>query len=159
MRLATNETADRSKLFIPAVAGLYQGLNCIAYPLMRVVVGGFLMPHGAQKLFGFAGGDINKTIEGFGKMGLEPAAPLAYLVGFWEFFGGLAIALGLFTRIAAAGATIQLLIAAFVAHYANGFFASKGGYEFALLWAVMAFYVFVRGGGHFSLDRAIGREF
>ena len=46
------EKVDRSKLIIPAVAPLYEGLGCIAYPLMRIVVGGFLIPHGMQKLFG-----------------------------------------------------------------------------------------------------------
>lgn len=153
-------TVDRSKLFIPAVAGLYEGLDCVAYPLMRIVVGGFLIPHGMQKLFGmFGGSGIEGVIAGFSKMGLEPAPLLAYLAGGTEFFGGILIALGLFTRVAAAGAVILLLTATLHVHYANGFFAAKGGYEFALLWAVMAFYVFVRGGGHFSLDRKIGREF
>ena len=151
---------DRSKLIIPAVAPLYEGLGCVAYPLMRIVVGGFLIPHGMQKLFGMWGGSgIEGVIAGFSKMGLEPAPLLAYLAGGTEFFGGILIVLGLFTRVAAAGATILLLTAAIHVHYANGFFAGKGGYEFALLWAVMAFYVFIKGGGHCSLDRKIGKEF
>lgn len=154
------EKLDRTKLIIPAVAPLYEGLDCIAYPLMRIVVGGFLIPHGMQKLFGMWGGSgIEGVIAGFSKMGLEPAPLLAYLAGGTEFFGGILIVLGLFTRVAAAGATILLLTAAIHVHYANGFFAGKGGYEFALLWAVMAFYVFIKGGGHCSLDRKIGKEF
>jgi len=151
---------DRSKLIIPAVAPLYEGLNCIAYPLMRIVVGGFLIPHGMQKLFGaFGGGGIEGTTAGFAKMGLEPAPLMALLAGGTEFFGGILIVLGLFTRIGAAAATILLLTAAIHVHYANGFFAGKGGYEFALLLAVMAFYVFIKGGQHCSLDRKIGKEF
>lgn len=154
------EKVDRSKLIIPAVAPLYEGLGCIAYPLMRIVVGGFLIPHGMQKLFGaFGGGGLEGTTAGFAKMGLEPAPLMALLAGGTEFFGGILITLGLFTRVGAAAAVILLLVAASHVHYANGFFAGKGGYEYALLWAVMAFYVFIKGGGYFSLDRKIGREF
>lgn len=153
-------TVDRSKLIIPAVAPLYEGLSCIAYPLMRIVIGGFLIPHGMQKLFGlFGGAGMEGVIAGFTKMGLEPAPLLAYMAGCTEFFGGILIVLGLFTRVAAAGAFILLITAASHVHYANGFFAGKGGYEYALLWAVMAFYVFIKGGGHCSLDRKIGKEF
>ncbi|MFN0044517.1 MAG: DoxX family protein [Alphaproteobacteria bacterium] len=150
---------DRSKLFIPAMAGLYSALSCAAWPLVRATTGLFAMPHGAQKLFGLFGGDIGATIQFFEQIGLHPATALAYLVGATEFFGGLFLVLGLFTRVAAAGIAILMLIAAFQVHLANGYFWTDGGYEYPLFWAVIALAVFIRGAGPASLDRAIGKEF
>ncbi len=153
------DPVDRSKLFVPAMAGLYGALSCAAWPLVRATAGLFAMPHGAQKLFGLFGGDIGATIRFFDQVGLHPAAPLAYLVGATEFFGGLCLVLGLFTRVAAAGIAILMLIAAFQVHLANGYFWTNGGYEYPLFWAAIALAVFIRGAGPASLDRAIGKEF
>jgi putative oxidoreductase len=151
--------ATGTRLYFPALAGLYDKLACLAYPIVRIASGLFLMPHGAQKLFGYAGGDIKATAGFFAKQGLEPALPLAYLVGTAEFFGGLCIAIGFLTRPAAAAAAILLGVAALKVHWSAGFFAAKGGYEFALLWCLMAVAIFCRGGGPFSVDRRIGKEF
>jgi putative oxidoreductase len=80
-------------------------------------------------------------------------------VGITEFFGGLCLVLGFLTRPAAAAATILLTVAAVKVHLPNGFFWSNGGWEYPVLWALMALAVFFRGGGEFSLDARIGREF
>jgi len=154
-------TESRSKpaLFVPAMAGLYESVSGLAYPLMRFVTGAFLVPHGGQKLFGWWGGDINGTAGYFSKVGLEPALPLAYLVGCTEFIGGICIAIGLFTRIAAAGVVIQMAVAVLAVHLVNGFFWTKGGFEFPLLWGLLALAIFFRGGGEMSVDQQIGREF
>ncbi len=117
------------------------------------------MPHGAQKLFSmFGGGGLSGTAGFFAKIGLEPAMFLATLVGCVEFFGGLLLAVGFLTRFAAAAITIQLLVAAFYVKLAKGFFAFNGGYEYELLWALVAFGIFLRGGGNLSVDAKIGRE-
>ena len=150
---------DRSKLIIPGLGGLYEAGLQLAYPWIRFFAGLFLMPHGAQKLFGWFGGDINATAGFFSKIGLEPALPLAYLVGTVEFFGGLCIAIGLFTRPVAVAATILLLVAAFQVHLGNGFFWNKGGFEYPILWAVLMIAIFFRGGGELSVDAKIGKEF
>ena len=153
-------TVDRSRLIVPLAAPIYDTLWNAAYPIVRVTTGLFLIPHGAQKLFGaFGGAGFEATAAGFAKMGLEPGALMAALAGGTEFFGGLLLVLGLFTRVAAAGALILLLVAVFHVHLQNGFFLSKGGYEYALFWALMAFVVFIRGGGAFSIDRKLGKEF
>ncbi len=149
----------QTKLIVPAVGGLYEGLSSLSYPIMRFFTGLFLVPHGAQKLFGWFGGNIDGTAGFFAKIGLEPALPLAYLVGFWEFFGGLAVALGFLCRPAAAGCVVLLLIAALNVHLGNGYFWNKGGYEYPLLWAILMFTIFIRGGGDKSVDKAIGKEF
>ncbi len=153
------EQGPSAKLFVPALAGLYEPLSHLTYPLIRFSAGLFLMPHGAAKLFGLFGGDINRTIAGFGKLGLEPAMPLAYLVGLTEFVGGLLIAIGFLTRPAAIGAAILLAVTVFHVHLANGFFWNKGGYEYPLLWMIIMIGIFFRGAGPLSVDGKIGKEF
>ncbi len=150
---------DRARLIIPAVGGLYEAGSGLVYAWIRFFSGLFLMPHGAQKLFGWFGGNIDGTAGFFSKIGLEPALPLAYLVGATEFFGGLFIAIGLLTRPAAVAAAVLLLVAAFYVQLGNGFFWNKGGYEYPLLWAILMIGIFFRGGGELSIDRAIGKEF
>lgn len=146
-------------LYVPAMAGLYARVKDLAYPSIRFWTGVFLIPHGAQKLFGLWGGDIDRTAAFFAKMGLEPALPLAYLVGGVEFFGGILIAIGLLTRPAAAAATVLLAVAAFHIHLGNGFFWGARGYEYPLLWGLVTLAVLCGGGGRWSVDSAIGKEF
>lgn len=149
---------DRTRLIIPAVGGLYEAGSGLFYPWIRFFSGLFLMPHGAQKLFGWFGGNIDGTAGFFAQIGLQPALPLAYLVAVTEFFGGLFIAIGLLTRPAAVAAGVLLLVAVFV-HLDNGYFWNKGGYEYPLLWTILMIGIFLRGGGEMSMDRAIGKEF
>jgi putative oxidoreductase len=156
----TNETA-RVRPFIPALAPLYGGLSDLSYPMIRFFTGLILMPHGAQKLFGWFGGNgLQATAEGFAtRLGLEPGLFFAALVGGTEFFGGLFLALGFITRPAAAAIAIVMAVAVFKVHLANGFFWTGGGYEYPLLWGLIALALAFRGGGELSIDRAIGREF
>ncbi len=115
---------------------------------------------GHQKLFGcFGGGGIGGTAGFFSSLGLEPAVPLVLLVGLVEFVGGLAIAIGLWTRLAAALAAIDLLVAIYLVHIANGFFWDAGGYEYPLMWAILMIAIVIRGGQKLSVDSVIGKEF
>ena len=151
-------TTTRKRLLIPGLAGLYESLQELVYPLIRVTSGVFFTMHGGQKLFGWLGGDINRVAGGFAKFGLEPALPLAYLVGVVEFFGGLCIALGLFTRFWAAGCVILLAVAVFRVHLDNGFFWTQGGFEYPLMWMLISIAIVIRGGGRYSLDRRLPKE-
>ena len=145
---------------IPALSGVYERLGAFGGPLIRVATGLLLMPHGAQKLFGlFGGGGISGTVGFLTQIGIEPALPAAILLALTEFFGGLFLALGLLTRPAALAITMSMAVAMFVVHLGNGFFATNGGYEFALLWGLVAFGFVLRGGGRYSIDARIGREF
>lgn len=146
-------------LIVRAMAGFYDKVRDIPYPFIRFWAGVFLVPHGMQKLFGSFGGNIQGTAGFFAKIGLEPALPLAYLVGCVEFFGGILLAIGLLTRISAAGIAILMAVAAFHVHLANGFFWGKGGYEYPLLWGLIALAFFFGGGGKWSVDGKIGKEF
>lgn len=143
---------------LPGLDPIYARLQPLAYPLVRMATGGFLIPHGAQKLFGFAGGDIGATAAGFAKLGLQPALPLAYLVGCTEFFGGLCILLGVFTRPAALAAAVLLAVAAVVVHLPIGWFWSGRGVEYPLLWMLLCVAVVMRGSGPLSIDAARGRD-
>lgn len=143
---------------LPGLDPIYARLQPLAYPLVRMATGGFLIPHGAQKLFGFAGGDIGATAAGFAKLGLQPALPLAYLVGCTEFFGGLCILLGVFTRPAALAAAVLLAVAAVVVHLPIGWFWSGRGVEYPLLWMLLCVTVVMRGSGPLSIDAARGRD-
>jgi len=127
--------------------------------LIRVVTGLFLMPHGAQKLFGAFGGNPEATANFFRKIGIEPAATMVAAVGVVEFFGGLLLALGLLTRPAAAAIFVMLTVSWVKVHLANGFFWTSGGYEYPVLWSIVVLGFAIRGGGEYSIDRQIGKEF
>lgn len=143
---------------LPFLEPLYARLQPLAYPLVRVATGAFLVPHGAQKLFGFAGGNITETAAGFARLGLQPSLPLAYLVGATEFLGGLCIMLGVFTRPAALAGAILLAVAAFRVHLPLGWFWSGRGMEYPLLWMLLCVAVGMRGSGPLSVDAARGRD-
>jgi putative oxidoreductase len=84
-------------------------------------------------------------------------ATWATLIALIEFFGGLCLALGLFTRPVAIAIFIFLVNAALF-HSAFGFFWTDKGFEYPMLWAVAALFFAIKGGGPLSLDRKIGRE-
>lgn len=143
-----------------ALAGIgrsLDGLAPLAWPIVRITTGLLLMPHGAQKLFGWFGGHgLEATGQFFsGSLGLEPGILFAFLAGFVEFFGGLALVLGLLTRPAALGVAVLMGVAMTV-HIPNGFFWSAGGYEYPLMWGLLAVAIFLRGGAEASLDRKLG---
>lgn len=152
--------SEKPVLYIPALGGFYSSLDGIVAPLLRLIVGLSLMPHGAQKLFGmFGGGGISGTAHFFESAGYTPAVFWVFVVGLTELVGGLFIAVGLFTRLAALFAFIEMAVLVFYHHMPNGFFYSNGGYEWALLWGTAILYFLIRGGGRYSIDAAIGKEF
>ncbi len=152
--------ATHSQPIIPALAPLYAKLSRLSYPLIRAAAGLALMPHGAQKLFGWFGGYGLEGTAGFfsQNLGLEPGLFWAALAGGVEFFGGLLLALGLLTRPAALAIAIVMAVAITV-HLPNGFFWNAGGYEYPLLWGLIALAIAFKGGAELSLDRVLGREF
>lgn len=147
-----------SRYYVPQLSGLYSAIEPLAYPLMRLVIGLFLVPHGAQKLFGVLGGDQAQTAAMFAKMGFNPGYFWMMVTGGVEFFGGLLIAIGFLTRPAALACAILLAVACTV-HLPMGWFWTGRGAEFPVMWTILAFAVFMRGGGLYSVDNARGREF
>jgi len=124
--------------------------------LLRVVVGGTLFAHGAQKLFGWWGGGGPTGTGGFfGGLRFRAPVAMAVLAGLGET-AGLAFALGFLTPLAALGMATVMLVAIWAVHWPNGFFSSNGGFEFPLAVAGAVVAVAATGPGRFSLDRAIG---
>lgn len=150
-----NSGSDR--LIVPALGPVYAALSPYAWPLVRIVAGINLVPHGLQKLFGWFGGrGMEATAQYFGSVGYEPAMLWVWLVALTEVVGGLCLAIGFLTRPVAAAIAVFLFVA--VAHHLpNGFFWTQGGYEYPLLWGVVALAFAVRGGGPLSVDRLVGR--
>lgn len=124
--------------------------------ILRVPVGLILAAHGAQKLFGWFGGNgLAGTAQWLSSMGMEPGLLMAVLAGGAEFFGGLALVLGILTRPAALVAAFTMLIAIFSVHIGNGLFAADGGYEYALVLMVALLALAVQGGGYLSIDKVL----
>ena len=114
------------------------------------------MAHGAQKLFGWFGGyGLEGTGQWMESIGLAPGFLMALLAGSAEFFGGLALIVGLLTRPAALVSAFTMLIAIFSVHIQNGLFMSNNGYEFALSLLAATAALTVMGAVRFSLYNAI----
>jgi putative oxidoreductase len=88
-------------------------------------------------------------------IGLAPGYLMALLAGSAEFFGGLALVIGLLVRPAAAVLAVTMLVAIVTVHLSNGFFMSNNGYEFALALMAISLAVLVEGAGKLSLDKQI----
>jgi len=138
--------------------------NDVVFTVLRLVLGVVFFVHGSQKMLGWFGGYGFKGTMGFFTQMMHIPAPFAFLAIAAEFFGGLGLIVGLLTRIAAFGITINMLVAILTVHLPNGFFMNwtgqqKGeGFEYHLLVLAMTVALMIRGAGAFSLDRAIGKE-
>lgn len=127
--------------------------------ILRVPVGLILAAHGAQKLFAWFGGyGLEGTGQWMASIGLEPGYWLALMAGSAEFFGGIALALGLLTRPAAIVTAFTMLIAIFSVHINNGLFMANNGYEYALTLLVATAALAIQGAGSFSVDSAIAKK-
>lgn len=143
-----------SRLLIPALRPTYDCLSEVSLLLLRVAAGAFLVPHGYGKLFG----GLEGTANFLGSLGYQPAMLWAVLVAAVEFGGGILLALGILTRPVAA-AVMLFMLNAVVFHWQNGFNWTDGGWEYPAMWAIVALVFVIRGGGRFSVDDKIGREF
>jgi putative oxidoreductase len=138
--------------------------KCFAPLFLRLALGIMIFPHGAQKLLGWFGGYGYSGTIGFltGTVHIPYVFALAAIL--IEFFGGIALILGFFTRVAAILVGLELLIAAYMVHLPNGFFMNwsgqqKGeGIEFFILVAGIAIALALLGGGGCSLDKALCKE-
>jgi putative oxidoreductase len=132
------------------------GLSPLA---LRIPVGIIFAAHGAQKLFGWFGG---YGLEGTGKwmasIGIEPGMLMAALAGGAEFFGGLALLLGLLVRPAAAILGFTMLVAIFSVHIGNGLFMSNNGIEFGLALLAATVSLGISGAGRASIDAVLAER-
>jgi putative oxidoreductase len=123
----------------------------------RLVLGIILFAHGAQKLLGWYGGPgLARSLQSFVEM-LKIPAPLALLLVATEFFGGLGLIVGLFSRLAALGIAFTMIGAIATVHFRYGLFMNwfgdkKGhGIEYHLLVLALVLVVLIKGAGAFLL--------
>ena len=131
--------------------------------VVRLVLGVVFFAHGAQKMLGWFGGYGFTGTMGFFTQMMHIPAPLAFLAICAEFFGGLGLLVGLLSRVAAFGISMNMLVAIFAVHIHNGFFANwsgqqKGeGIEYHLLALALLLVVMIKGAGALSVDRALSK--
>lgn len=127
--------------------------------ILRVPVGIILAAHGAQKLFGWFGGyGLEGTGQWMASIGLTPGYLMALLAGSAEFFGGLALAIGLLTRPAAIVTAFTMLVAIFSTHISHGLFLSNNGYEYALTLFAASLALAVQGAGRLAVDNVVAQS-
>ena len=146
------------KPLIPAFRPLQDALAPLGEPLVRFATGMFLVPHGAQKLFGWFGGQGVDESGAFFITVYSLPGYLALLAGLVEFIAGFALAFGFLTRLAAGMIMVLMAVAVIEVRWSNGFFWTENGFEYPLLWALLAFSFVLRGGGRYSLDAKLGVE-
>lgn len=123
--------------------------------VLRLALGAILIAHGAQKIFHFG---LAGASDSFASMGIPLASVAAPVVAAVEFGGGIAIVLGLGTRIVAALAAASLLVATVVVHLPFGIFVSDNGFELTLVLAAAGVALVATGAGRYSLDHLIARR-
>lgn len=116
-------------------------MSHVALNILRIVAALLFMQHGGQKLFAL-----------FGAEAAVPAFSLMWVAGILEWWGGLLVVLGLFTRPVALILSAQMLIAYFIAHLPQGPVPIQNGGEPALLFFAIFLYIAAHGGGAFSID-------
>ena len=125
--------------------------------ILRLLIGLVVAAHGAQKLFGWAGGS---GLQGFGgwlaTMGLLPPLFWALLGALGEFGGGVLLALGLLNPLGALGVAGAMAMAMALVHWKNGFWTTKGGYEFPFVLLVTSATLGAVGPGRYALDTVLG---
>jgi putative oxidoreductase len=149
--IGLSHSSDRNQgaSVLPSRERLNAGLAAL-----RAVVGTVFLAHGAQKLFVFGLGGVAGAFSG---MGVPLAGIAGPAVAFLEFFGGLALLLGLFTRVTGIGLAGVMLGAIFFAHLPGGFFAPEG-VEFVLTLFAAAVTLAITGPGNYSLDAVLKRR-
>ena len=120
----------------------------LALLLTRVGLAAVFMYHGAQKMFGaFGGPGLSVMMEKMGPV-------LGFLVSFGEFFGGLALLVGLLSRFSGASLAVIMVGAIVMVHGKNGF-SGEGGFEFNFVLMLMALAIFIAGPGKIALAKLL----
>jgi putative oxidoreductase len=122
--------------------------------VLRLIAGGIMIVHGAQKLFVFGMANVGAN---FGKMGVPAAGLMGPFISLLEVLAPIAIIIGLLTRLAALGLAFDMLGAIALVHFKNGFF-NPMGFEFPLALLGMYAVLVIAGGGDYSIDASIARR-
>jgi putative oxidoreductase len=126
--------------------------SVLALTLLRVVVGGLFVVHGAMKL-----ADISGTAAGFAKGGIPMPELAAYLAILGEFFGGLGLLLGALTPLAAMGPVLVMASAIWFVHRGHGMLNQNNGWEWPLTLLLVSLFFVAHGPGPISIDELVSR--
>lgn len=122
--------------------------------LLRLILAIIFIAHGSQKVLGIFGGYGLEATTTWMHVKLGIPFIFAYIGCFMEFFGGIGLLFGLFSRFWGLGLTIQMLVAMLTSH--KGFFAPTG-IEYPLTLMLIAITIFLTGSGKYSLDRLFSK--
>jgi putative oxidoreductase len=131
--------------------------------ILRLVLGGVMFAHGAQKMLGWFGGYGFSGTMGFFTGTMHIPAVFAFLAIAAEFFGSLGLIVGLLGRVASFGIIATLGTAAVMVHVPTFFMNWNGnqkgeGFEYQLLAIAIALAILIKGSGALSIDRVIARD-
>ncbi|MDB4884024.1 MAG: DoxX family protein [Gemmatimonadetes bacterium] len=118
----------------------------LTHSLLRAMTGMLYMQHGVQKLFGLLGDPSRPA------MGAPAPFSVFWIAGVLETFGGLLIAVGLFTRPVAFLLAGEMAVAYFMMHAPRAFFPVRNGGEVVVLFCFVYLFLMAHGGGPFSID-------
>lgn len=135
---------------------LHDAVRPLGYPVMRIAVGLAFVPHGYMKLSMVLSGHGAGFAKFFAAHGFVPGMFWLIVVGCIEFFGGLLLAAGLLTRVAALALGIDLLLALVIVLLPHVGFNEQN--QLILMWGLMVFGIGCIGGGPSSLDAMISKE-
>lgn len=125
--------------------------------ILRVLIGLLFAGHGARKLLGWFGGSgLNGTAGWVERLGFRPGRPWALALGLGELLGGLLLALGLATPVAALPLLATQLVAIVRVHAPKGLWIEQGGFEYNLVLIALSGFFGLYGPGRYSLDAALG---
>jgi len=128
--------------------------------LVRLILGGILAAHGAQKLFGWFGGHGLGGTGGFMEsLGFRPGKLFALASGLCEGVGGVLVILGFLSPVGPGLILVVMVVAMGAVHWRNGLFATANGIETPLAWSACAVAVAYAGPGRYSLDALFGIAF
>ena len=139
-------------------SGAADTLAPIIEALLRIMVGGALVPHGLRITFGYfrntglPQSGLPALVAQLDRDGYRPGRLWAPLISLTELVAGPLFALGLFTRIAAIPIVIFLAVSCRERWVKGGWFWNTQGLEYTLMWTIAAAYFLVKGGGVYSLD-------
>lgn len=148
-------TTDGARPMISGLGRIYPQGTEWAYLLLRLTAGLMLLAHVLPKL---SLGPAAVAANIMAKRGVEPALAAAYLAIIVELLGVVCITLGLFTRAVALLLVIEFIVIV-KTHLMMTGWGGAGGAEYPFLWLVVYIFIMFRGGGRYSVDAKMGREF